>query len=154
MFERYPEKTFYRILKVEANASPVEESYDINRKTKVWVEKVFRGRLYEKPVVIESVSYKYDYRLLSKKEEKDYCQVIEKQANSKVLIAPTMDMPPLFRELISREKGIENPQMPVKIRNTDNKNYRIAQEGETPTLKLTIDIGKPVSPSLFKGINL
>ena len=154
MFERYPEKTFYRIQKIETLDAPVVETMDENRKMKVWVQKVFRGRLYEHPVEIERVSYKTDYRLLSKHEEKDYCQIIENFSNDKVLIASKMELPPLLKEMIKREKGDNDPKMPVKIKSSHNKLHRLAKEGEKPTLVIPINIGKPASPSLYEGINL
>lgn len=154
MFERYPEKTFYRIQKIETLDAPLVESMDENRKMKVWVQKVFRGRLYKNPVEIERASYKTDYRLLSKHEEKDYCQIIEDFSNDKVLIANKMELPPLLKEMISREKGEKNPQMQVKIKCGHNKLHRLARDGEKPTLEIPINIGKPASLSLYEGIKL
>lgn len=154
MFERYPERTFYRILKIETLDVPLVETMDENRKMKVWVEKVFRGKLYEQPVLIERASYKTDYRLLSKREEKDYCQITEKFSNEKILIAPEMELPPLLKEMVSREKGEKNPKMPVKIKPGHNKLHRVARDGEMPNVELQINIGKPVSPTLYKGLKL
>lgn len=154
MFERYPEKTFYRILRIETLQAPVVETMDENRKMKVWVQKVFRGKLYPNPVEIERASYKSDYRLLPKNEEKDYCQILDEYSNDKILIAPTMDLPPLLKEMITKEKGEKNPKMNVKIKDGHNKLHRIAKEDETPTLEIPINIGKPLSPNLYKGINL
>jgi Mitochondrial 28S ribosomal protein S34 len=120
----------------------------------VLVEKVFRGRKYEKPVLIESASYKTDYRLLSKKEEQDYCQVLEVHSNSKILIAPFIDVPPLLRELFRKETGKEDIKMKTAILNRSNKKHRVAKEGEKPDLEPTIDLRNPVSPSLFEGCNM
>jgi small subunit ribosomal protein S34 len=154
MFERYPEKTFYRIVKAEALSAPVNESIDDVRKMKVWVQKVFRGRLFKNPVLIESASYKCDYKLLSKKEEKDYCQILTENSQDVKLIAPEMEVPPLLKELISRETGKNDVKMKLSLKYSYNKQYRIAQEDEKPTVQFPINIGKPLSPSLYKGLEL
>lgn len=153
-FERYPEKTFYRIIKAEALAAPVNETMDDVRKMKVWVQKVFRGKLFENPVLIESVSYKCDYKLLSKIEERDYCQILGNHTKDEVLIAPKMELPPLLKELIARETGKTDIKMNVKIFDTHNKKHRLAKEGEKPTLEIPINIGKPKVSSLYKGLEL
>lgn len=154
-FERYPEKTFYRIIKAEPLAAPLNESMDDVRKMKVWVQKVFRGRLYPGTKLIESASYKCDYKLLSKKEEKDYCQILTEHTRDAELIAPQMDLPPLLKELILRETGKSDVKMNVYINeDSDNKKYRIAKENEKTTIEIPINIGKPKSPSLYQGIEL
>lgn len=159
MFERYPEKTFYRILAVETLDTPkcddeLKKDFDYLRKVKVTCEKVFRGKRFEKPTIIEAASYKTDFRLLSKKEEKDYCQVIGTHSSEEKLLSPEMDLPPLLKELLIKE-GKTNLKMKTVIqKDILNKKHRIAKEGETPNVEVTINIGKPVSPNLYKGLNL
>lgn len=145
-----------RIVKAETLAAPVKETMDDVRKMKVWVEKVFRGKLFIEPVLIDRASYKTDYRLLSKQEEKDYCQILRKEGDEKsqILIAPEMELPPLLKELIARETGKTDVKMMVKMGLSKNKNHRIAKPGETPTLEIPINIGKPKSPSLYEGLEL
>jgi small subunit ribosomal protein S34 len=147
-FERYPEKSYFRIQQVET--LPNEE----NRKIKVMAEKVFRGRKYEKLVQIEGASYKTDYRLLSKKEEETYCQVLCSQTEKIKLIAPQMDFPPLLKEFLTKETGKNDIKMRVYLKKSHNKNHRLAQEGEKADVVIPIDIGNVVSPSLFEGLQV
>ncbi len=154
MFERYEEKSFYRIIKVETLKDAPEGSYEEERKMKVWAQKVFRGRLYPKPLLLESATYKSDFKLLPKREEKDYCQIISDRTDELKIVASTMELPPLLKELVRRETGNENVRMNVRIKKSSNRFYRKAKEGETPTMELPIGIGKPLSPELYKGIEL
>ncbi|KAG5676760.1 hypothetical protein PVAND_006569 [Polypedilum vanderplanki] len=147
-FERYPEKSFFRILQVET--LPNQE----NRKIKVVAEKVFRGKKYANPVVIESASYKTDYRLLSKKEENDYCQILCDQKDNVKIIEPEMEFPPLLKEFLIKETGNKDIKMKVHLKKGHNKNHRLALEGEKADIKIPIDIGKPISPSLYEGLNM
>lgn len=121
---------------------------------RVLVEKVFRGRKYEKPVWIESASYKTDYRLLSKKEEIDYCKIQMSDAENIKLIDPQMEFPPLLKEFLIKETGNENIKLDVYLKRGHNKFYRLAKEGEKPNVTIPMNIGKPASPSLYKGLDL
>lgn len=175
--ERYPEKSFMKIVKVEALPEPVykkvsnpelvDEHKDIirliycnqfkitqfqnrkyepaipfideDRKCRVWVEKVFRGKKLEKISCIESVSYKNDYRLIPKHEEADY-------KDSEVpmkLISPIMSLPPLLREFVMKETGESDPLMPVKCKKGIMTNSRLAKDGEKADIHLAIGLGKP-----------
>ncbi|XP_058833813.1 uncharacterized protein LOC131691439 [Topomyia yanbarensis] len=145
MFERYPEPSYMRIVKVEA--LPNQEI----RKVKVTMEKTFRGRTYPKLVVIDSVSYKADYRLLSKHEEESYCRTVER---SERIIATETDMPPLLREFIQRETGKINPKIPVKMKPGHNNIYRLAKKGETPNIEIPMGLGKPASPRLYQNCDI
>lgn len=63
----------------------------------VFVEKIFRGTRYKEPVEIFSVSYKPDYRLIPKDEEKLWW---ERLANCKprVNVVPgSIKLPPLMK---------------------------------------------------------
>ncbi|KAL9699498.1 hypothetical protein quinque_002939 [Culex quinquefasciatus] len=145
MFERYPEPSFMRIVKVDA--LPNEET----RKVKVTVEKTFRGRKYPKLVEIDSVSYKADYRLLHKHEEEAYCQG---QARAEKIIPSEIDLPPLLREFVQRETGKVDPKIVVKMKPGHNSIYRLAREGEKPNVNISMGLGKPASPSLYANCEL
>lgn len=119
---------------------------------KVTVEKTFRGRTFEKPVVIESVSYKADYRLLHKHEEDSYCRVNVQQEEK--IIPLEIDMPPLLREFVQKETGKINPKIAFNLKPGHNNNYRLAREGEKANVELTMGIGKPASPSLYAGCEI
>ncbi|CAG9801476.1 unnamed protein product [Chironomus riparius] len=148
MMERYPEKSFMRVLQVET--LPNEE----NRKIRVLVEKVFRGRKYDKPVWIEGASYKTDYRLLSKKEEADYCKVQTTEHENIKLIDPKMEFPPLLKEFLIKETGNKDIKLDVFLKRGHNKFYKLAKEGETPNITIPMNIGKPASQKLYKGLDL
>ncbi|KAF4526854.1 hypothetical protein B566_EDAN015659 [Ephemera danica] len=120
MFERYPEKSWFRILKVEPLANPEEPSLDNTRKVKAVVEKVWRGYKYEKPIEICRVSYKADYRLLSKSEEQEYCKLTAETA-SPLLKPAAIPFPPLLKELL-QEGSKEAPLLKLKLRHhRDNR---------------------------------
>ncbi|XP_055611376.1 uncharacterized protein LOC129757981 [Uranotaenia lowii] len=145
MMERYPEPSFMRIVKVET--LPDEEI----RKVKVTVEKTFRGRKYPKLIEISSVSYKADYRLLHKHEEEAYCRGIEQPVK---IVPRDIEMPPLLRQFVQRETGKAEPRIPVRLRESIYNNYRIAREGENPTVEISMGLGKPASPNLYAGCEL
>ncbi|XP_058462638.1 small ribosomal subunit protein mS34 [Malaya genurostris] len=145
MFERYPEPSYMRIVKVQA--LPNEDI----RKVRVTVEKTFRGRTYPKLVVIESVSYKADYRLLPKHEEESYCRTVERQEG---IVSREIELPPLLREFVHKETGKINPKIPVKIKPGHNNIYRLAKEGETPTIEIPMGLGKPASPNLYVNCDI
>lgn len=131
---------------------PAVPFIDEDRKCRVWVEKVFRGRKLPKECCIESASYKMDYRLLSKNEEAEYCKIIDVPVK---LISPTMGLPPLLREFILREEtGSTDPQMRVKCNKSTLTNSRIAKEGETANIILQLGLGEPSKDSryLYEGI--
>lgn len=102
---------------------------------------------------LERASYKTDYRLLSKKEELDYCKV-EKTEKDIKLINPEMEFPPLLKQFLIKETGNENIKLKVHLKGGHNKFYRLAKEGEKPDITIPMDIGKPASPELYKGLNL
>lgn len=117
------------------------------------VEKVFRGQKYQKPVQMDSVTYKDDYILIPKDQEHLYLD------NTKVpemkILPRTTDLPPLFSQMIIRQmqaKGVAidtEPKLNLQynFKGTTFKNYRVAEEGETPTVKLNFSLDK--SSSLF-----
>ncbi|XP_077262095.1 mitochondrial ribosomal protein S34 [Temnothorax americanus] len=143
-FQRYPEPCYMKILKVAGMPMP-EEAYT-DRKVRVLVERVFRGHKNPKPVQLDSATYKADYILIHKDQEHLYLD------NTKVpetRILPKMtDLPPLFSQLVIRQmkaKGVVAPEQPkLNLRyNFDGgsvKNYRLVEEGETPTVELNFRV--------------
>lgn len=116
------------------------------------VERVFRGYKCEKPVEVYSTSYKADYRLLSKKEEKDYCQEIQKDFK---ILPQFIDFPPLLKEFLVKE-GQKDPKMKLIQKSERNKFSRIAKEGEKPNIEVPIGLGTPAekSMSLYESLEL
>lgn len=116
------------------------------------MEKTFRGRTHPKLVAINGASYKTDYRLVAKDQESTICKTIE--SNEVRILPPTIEFPPLLREFIARETGNQNPEMMVKIKANREKIARVAKDGETPNIMVTMGLGKPCSPRLYKGLNI
>lgn len=114
---------------------------------------MFRGRKFDLPAKLDSATYKNDYRLLSKKEEADYCQSVPHRIK---LLSPTMDLPPLLKEMVKKETGVAEPKMKVRYTPAPYKLTRVAEEGEVPDITLSINIGKPhpKGAKLYEGVQL
>ncbi|XP_066150319.1 small ribosomal subunit protein mS34 [Euwallacea fornicatus] len=162
-FERYPEPSYMKILKVEPLPQPVNQPPDYLRNVRVLVQKTFRGKTIKDPILIESTSYKTDYRLIPKHEETTYCKLTQPSEPTAQKILPrTMEFPPLLRELIKREcistKGqVENKDLQLEIsynKRSLNSKYVIAKEGQEATEKFVMGLGKPVAFRLYEGIVL
>ncbi|CRK95876.1 CLUMA_CG009323, isoform A [Clunio marinus] len=153
MFERYPENSWIKILKVEACPPTPPDFYDTLRRVKITAERVFRGKKFEKPILIEKVSYKTDYRLLSKKEEADYCKLSQREEK---LLPLEMDLPPLLREFVFKETGRKDVKMKIVANESLYNNARRVKENETPNCEVPIGLGTPhpTSRSLYEGIEL
>lgn len=164
MFERYPEPCFMRILKVQAlpnevSSSPIYHSHLLQpssfqdpRKVRVTVEKTFRGRTLPRPTEICSTSYKADYKLIPKSEEEQYCKITS--AMQEKILPSTIDFPPLLKEFIVEETGNQNPVLNLHFKERLNKYCRIAKEGETPNVNVTMGLGTPASPKLYENVKL
>nr|CAD7596660.1 unnamed protein product [Timema genevievae] len=154
MFERYPEPSYMKILKVE----PV--THEDCRKVRVLIERVFRGRKYPKPVGLYSVSYKADYRLLHKDEEADYCSFDPVEEKPERILPRTALFPPLFRELIVREMKArgeplsKEPLLEMRYHKGPCTVARIAREGEVPTVAVGPGLGIPASPQLYQNCGI
>lgn len=91
------------------------------------------------------------------KDEEDKYTRYNKSLVMKV-VPRTMDYPPLLKELIIRQRkaaGIldkEEPKMEIIYQMSGVKRYRLAEEGETPTVNFVISLGTPDSPSLYANI--
>ncbi|XP_038223517.1 uncharacterized protein LOC119840829 [Zerene cesonia] len=105
MFQRYPEPTFMKIVKVET--CPDEE----RRRVRVWVEKTFRGRKLPQITEIYRTSYKPDYQLVTKDDESKFLELTSSEHNFPDVILPnSIEMPPLMKRFIVRDhekKGLE-----------------------------------------------
>lgn len=125
------------------------------RKVKVLVENTFRGQKSHQLVQLLSTSYKADYQLIPKSKESEYIKRAEAvpQPEQKILPA-TIECPPLLREFIAAETGQSNAQIPTKILKFKRKTLRIARDGETPNMSISMGLGTPASPNLYKGLDL
>uniref|UniRef100_A0A1B6EQ94 28S ribosomal protein S34, mitochondrial n=1 Tax=Cuerna arida TaxID=1464854 RepID=A0A1B6EQ94_9HEMI len=159
IYERYPEPTYFRILKVETLPPPTD-TRDL-RKVRAYTEKVFRGRKSEKIFEICHESWKPDYVLVPKSEEKTLIEKAEAAAKTvtKRSLPSTIPFPPLLQELIIQEriaKGLpsdEEPRMKVIIRQKDISGedlmYHLAEDDETPSIDYKGGKGKPISPQMY-----
>lgn len=129
---------------------PFQTGADESRRVRVTVEKVFRGRQYPKPVEIFSASYKADYQLISKHEEKEFCKVTPTRTEK--ILPSTIEMPPLLREFVERETSVQNPSIPMKLKNTKEKFYRLAKEGERPTIDVGMGLVKSLNDQLLGSV--
>ncbi|XP_075225016.1 mitochondrial ribosomal protein S34 [Lycorma delicatula] len=166
MFNRYPEPSYFKIVKVEALPVPTPEDdpdlkrrkyfhYDKSqRKVRTWVEKVFRGRKYPELIEMESVTYKPDFRLIPRSEESVLKARVEATRPRERILPATAPFPPLMKLLIietMKEKGIEvkeEPQLRLDVvykQKRDNI-MRVAKEGEKPN----VELGVKANPKLYE----
>uniref|UniRef100_A0A1B6D1J7 Uncharacterized protein n=1 Tax=Clastoptera arizonana TaxID=38151 RepID=A0A1B6D1J7_9HEMI len=151
-FDRYPEPSYNRIIKVETPKN--DEGGD--KKVRVWIEKVFRGKKYPQLVELYRTSYKTDYRLIPKDEEEDILARVEAIPRRETIVANYTSFPPLLKEFIieeMKEKGEtinEEPKLKLVIRNGRDNVARLAKEGEIPNVLCESGLGKPASPELYK----
>jgi len=112
----------------------------------VLVERVFRGQKNPKPVQLDSSTYKADYMLIPKDQEHLY---LDNMKVPEMRILPrTTDFPPLFLQIIlsdMKAKGVTvstEPKLELRYNfiGASLKNYRLAEEGETPTVKLNFKL--------------
>ncbi|XP_028039015.1 uncharacterized protein LOC114249585 [Bombyx mandarina] len=155
VFLRYPEPSFMKIVKVQT--CPDEE----RRRVRVWVEKTFRGQKLPNLTEIYRTSYKTDYQLIPKREESRLLESINTIGSKADVILPnSIEMPPLMKLFIIKDhekKGLETSKdfmMPLSYNQSPNRTNKIAKANEQPTIKFTMGLGKPVSPSLYDGIPL
>lgn len=113
-FERYPEPCYMRILKVEALP---EENL---RKTRIYVERVFRGYRYDRPIEMESTSYKPDYILMPK----DWTPPPLPEVKIRE-VKNSMELPPMLKEVLSMERNTGViPEIPLKLKQGINNRYK------------------------------
>ncbi|XP_046827996.1 uncharacterized protein LOC124428210 [Vespa crabro] len=154
-FQRYPEPCYMRILKIATLPAPTMKKPSDERKIVALIQNTFRGKTCE-PEQIDGSTYKADFILVPKDEEDKYLRSSE-TFDMKV-VPRTMDYPPLLKEIIKRQKKSEkllddeDPKMEIVYRWCGVKRYRLAEEGETPTVNFVIGLGTPSSPSLYANI--
>lgn len=142
-----------KLLYVTQTPSNLFIYFQETREVKVWVEKVFRGKKYDKIISIETSSKTPDFKLLSKKEEAEYCKLHDREEK---IIAPFMDLPPLLREFIEKETGRKDIKMKVHHKEAIFNSARLAKDGEKPNLEISIGIGKPhpKAVGLYEGLSI
>ncbi|XP_068206961.1 small ribosomal subunit protein mS34 [Palaemon carinicauda] len=148
--ERYPEPSFFRILSAQPEMDTGRPYRDEdNLRGKVLVERVFRG-VNMGVVDISKSAYKTDFKLIHKHEEHKYLEALKNFKPPEVKILPqTMEMPPLLKIIAERENH-ECKEMKLVINNT--RTYKLAEDGETPTVKISLQLENPASPELYEGV--
>lgn len=159
MFQRYPEPCYMKILKVEPLECPPVQNMDVSvnyyyhcifivcdtfqilRKVRIHVQETFRGRTLPEPVIMEHVTYKTDFQLIPKDEEANICKPLKLDPNIAVFPRYYKEWPPMLRELLMREQKANGgdpqniPKLEIAYNPTNYGKYRIAEEGETPTVE-------------------
>ncbi|XP_054288439.1 28S ribosomal protein S34, mitochondrial-like [Macrosteles quadrilineatus] len=155
IYERYPEPTYYRILKVDTLPPP--QKTDDARKVRAYTERVFRGRKFEKIYEICQESWAPDFTLVPKSEEKALLEKAEASVYlNKKTVPQTISFPPLLKELIIQDRkarGLpvdEEPRMKLVIREEEDQLYRITQDGEAPSVNYDGGKGTPKTPQLYE----
>ncbi|KAF5304053.1 hypothetical protein FQA39_LY01838 [Lamprigera yunnana] len=152
MFERYPEPSYIKIVKVETVPNPETNTPDDARKVRALVEHTFRGRKHPELVNLFATTYKTDYKLIPKDKEAEYCKCDNPRIVNKIL-PRTKEFPPILRELIIREmkaKGEEvvEPQLRLIYATGQFSFHRVAEENEVPNVQLENKFGKAITSTL------
>lgn len=149
-YEKYPEPSYYRIVSARPEMDTGRPHMDEdNTKGKVLVERVFRG--VNKGVGdVSKIAYKTEFQLVPKHHEYKYILAAKECKEPEVkLLPPTMEMPPLLKILAERDHH-ESKDLKLVIQKT--RTYRLAEDGETPTVELHLGLGSPASPQLYEGV--
>ncbi|KOC68713.1 hypothetical protein WH47_06505 [Habropoda laboriosa] len=150
----YSETCYMRILKVVALPDTSKHFHD-PRNVMVLVDKVFRGKRHPEPFQIDYTSYKPDYILIPKDQEENYTKRTEIPPQK--IMPRTTDLPVLLKEILIRQAKQEkrkNPDLRLELiyNMTGFKNYRVAEEGETPTAEISLELDRSANPSLYANI--
>ncbi|KAL1451499.1 hypothetical protein WDU94_005870 [Cyamophila willieti] len=156
---RYPEPSYYKILKVLPiqHDGNLENPHENFRKVIVFVASVFRGHMDPGVHEIFSTSYKPDYRLVPKHEEQDWIRRTEECERKINYIDPYIDMPPLLKKVVARDLELANQsatpdkfKLPLQVHTGYNNTTRLADESHPANIKLESFFGTPLSPELYQ----
>uniref|UniRef100_A0A8D8TUV7 Uncharacterized protein n=1 Tax=Cacopsylla melanoneura TaxID=428564 RepID=A0A8D8TUV7_9HEMI len=155
---RYPEPSYYKILKVlpVQHDGDLENPHENLRKVIVFVASVFRGRMDPDVHETFSTSYKADYHLVPKHEEQDWIRRTEACKRQIKYIDPHIDMPPLLKKVVAREKELSNEpftpdqfKLTLQIQQSYTNNTMLADEAHPADIKIDSFFGTPLSPELY-----
>ncbi|CAB3363653.1 Hypothetical predicted protein [Cloeon dipterum] len=153
-FERYPEKSWLKILEVTPIAAPKNVpiyAHDNLRLVSVKCEKYWRGKKLPTPIYVTGASYKTDYKLIPKSEEAEYCQIVDTPEQRDVL-PETADFPPLLKEILKRDKG-DQLRLPLVYKRTEyNRMLDPSGHRATSPEQINSQFGKPVAPRLHENV--
>lgn len=158
-FQRYPEPTYMRILRVQPvyhdgnNSNPHQNL----RKTIVYVENVFRGRRDPEVKEINLRSFHPDYRLVPKHEQQDWIKRTDMVQPKIQYIDPYIDFPPLLKKIVEQELRSKNEEVTAEklklklcFRADRNNTAREADADHPADVKLESYFGIPVSPEMYE----
>jgi small subunit ribosomal protein S34 len=63
-------------------------------------------------------------------------------------------MPPLLGQLVAKETGAPAPTIKLHYNLKRNNFYRLPKDGEKPNVEINMQLGKPASPNLYKGLQI
>lgn len=156
---RYPEPSYYKILKVTPiqHDGNLENPHENFRKVIVLVANVFRGRLDPEVREIFSTSYKPDFRLVPKHEEQDWINKTLAVERNVKYADPWIDMPPLLKEVVARDLELagqtvtpDKLRLRLSFRQTANNMVREADEDHPAEIKFDSFFGTPLNPELYQ----
>ncbi|GAB1600189.1 28S ribosomal protein S34, mitochondrial-like [Argonauta hians] len=108
-YNRYPEKSYYRLTKVEPYFRD-----PARRSGKAWGIKVFRGK--EFPNVREiTAGHKADWKLIPKEEEEEFCKLSEKDVRETRSVPLTEELPPLLKAMVIADKKRKGETVPENL---------------------------------------
>lgn len=73
--------------------------------------------------------------------------------NKKVMPRET-EFPPLLKRFLAKETGNPDVKLELIYSSARENYYRVAEKGEKPTTEFESELGKPVSPNLYKNIKV
>lgn len=68
------------------------------------------------------------------------------------LLQRQTEFPPLLKRFLAAETGDPNVKLELDYFCGPDSLYRVAKEGETPTVSFKSGLGTPVSPNLYKNV--
>ena len=122
------------------------------------MEKVFRGKLYPEPYKIYGATYKTDYRLVPKDQEKDFCKPPQGCIENTKIFPNTISLPPLLNEVImadlkARGEQVDGDlQIPLILEESLQNRYCLAKIGDRPNMKIEYTISREKAPNIYKDI--
>lgn len=143
-FHKYKEPSYYIIKKVEPQMDPE------NKWGYVWTESVFRGRKFPELEKLDS-TFLPDFQLIPKDDEHTFLE--NKSVMAGNILPPDMEFPPLMSEILRIDKNLPKdkpPRLPLTFKDSYANASRVAAEGETPTIDITL--APNINPKLLKNV--
>jgi len=159
---KFPEvPSFFRIVSVHPHMMQYKEA---DFRGNIFVEEIFCGR--KRSAIIDigaDLAGNADFRLVHKSEEGELLRKVEQflanPENHKPVIRPrTTPLPPVWREIIAREKKIspeEVPEIPIIYQDETPEIFRptrLAEDGEKPDFQLGPKHVQPIHEEFYEHV--